>query len=459
MSFFSWYLIILFLVLWIHVIEKCNSLSIDLIHHYSLKSPFYEPNLTHSDMIQRLLLSSRPKRIPFNNTSVDFDLKVIRPVLEPSNSGYLAKINLGTFSGQQPTYKEYHLHFDTGSRMIWLQCEDCAKPGNRCFEQSGVPYPNRRSTSYMPLPCDDHLLCFPGQCIETHCSYTVQYVEGSYSHGILAYETLKFESSHQQRGEMVRVVIGCGHENEMVQFTKEAGIFGMSWGAHSFVNQVTGRSQGRFSYCLPPLTSDGYQQASTILRFGFDTPRVTGLHRLPIREHAGEPTYYVDLQGISINGRRLNIPSAYFARTGPNKGGCIIDTGTSLTFISRPAYNILKQQMMQHLATADSSLQIGRTEGLLNLCYKRNPPFKGYNHLPTVTFHFTGGANLMLQRDIAFVVWDDNRGKENVCMVISPTDEDDVSIIGAQSQANHVFVFNLPAHVLYFGPRICAQNL
>uniref|UniRef100_A0A7N1A5T3 Peptidase A1 domain-containing protein n=1 Tax=Kalanchoe fedtschenkoi TaxID=63787 RepID=A0A7N1A5T3_KALFE len=407
-------------------------------------------------MIRRLLLSSWPKRNPSNNTSVD--LKVIRPVLEPTNSAYLVKIHLGTFSGQQPTYKEYHLHFDTGSRMIWLQCEDCAKPGNTCFQQSGVPYPNRRSTSYEPLPCDDHLLCIPGRCIGTHCSYIVEYDEGSYSRGILAYETLKFESSQQQRGEMVRVVIGCGHQNKMVEFTEEAGVFGMSWSAYSFVNQVTGHSQGRFSYCLPPLTSDGFRQASTVLRFGSDAPRITGLHRLPIRQHTGEPHYYVDLQDISISGRRLNIPSAYFAKTGLDKGGCIIDTGTSFTFISRPAYNILKQQMMQHLAIADSSLQIGRSRRHLDLCYKRNPPFKGYNHLPTVTFHFAGGANLMLQRDIAFIVWEGNRGREIVCMGISPTDEDDVSIIGAQSQANHVFVFNLPARVLYFGPRNCRNS-
>uniref|UniRef100_A0A7N0VCU6 Peptidase A1 domain-containing protein n=1 Tax=Kalanchoe fedtschenkoi TaxID=63787 RepID=A0A7N0VCU6_KALFE len=407
-------------------------------------------------MIQRLLLSSQPKRIPSNNTSID--LKVIRPVLQHTISAYLVKINLGIFSVQQPTYKEYHLHFDTASKMIWLQCEDCAKPGNMCFEQNGVPYPNSRSISYVPLPCNEHLLCIPDECIGPHCSYIAEYDEGSYSYGILAYETLQFESSHLRRGELVSVVIGCGLQNKMVEVTEEAGVFGMSWGTHSFVNQVTEHSQGRFSYCLPPLTSDGFQQASTVLRFGSDTPRITGLHRLSIREYDDQPPYYVDLQDISINGRRLNIPSAYFARTGPNKGGCIIDTGTSFTFISRPAYHILKQQMMQHLATADSSLQIGRSRRHLDLCYRRNPPFKGYNHLPTVTLHFAGGANLVLQRDIAFIVWESNRGREIVCMGISTTEEDDVSVIGAQSQANHVFIFNLPARVLYFGPRNCARN-
>uniref|UniRef100_A0A7N0SX89 Peptidase A1 domain-containing protein n=1 Tax=Kalanchoe fedtschenkoi TaxID=63787 RepID=A0A7N0SX89_KALFE len=456
MSFSSWHLIHLFLFLWFHLVETCNNLSIDLIHPYSSKSPFYQPNLTHSDMIQRLLKSSWPKRIPSNNTLLDLD--VIRPVLERTTGAYLARINLGFFSGQQPTHKVYHLHFDTGSDMIWLQCEDCAMPGNQCFEQRGVPYPNRGSISYAPLPCDQNPLCIPGQCIGTHCSYHIEYDEGSYSLGILAYETLKFESSHQQRGETVRVVIGCGIQNKMMKFADEAGILGMSGGTLSFVNQLTGRRQGRFSYCLPPLFRDGFQQASTVLRFGSDAPRVSGLHRLPIRLHDGNSHYYVNLRDISINGRRLNIPSAYFAETGPNTGGCIIDTGTSITLISRPAYNILKQQMMQHLAAADSSLQIRTSMGQLDLCYIRNPPFQGYNHLPTVTFHFAGGVNLVVQRDNAFIVWDGNRGREVVCMGISPSYEDDVSIIGAQSQANHVFVFNLPARILYFGPHNCAQN-
>uniref|UniRef100_A0A7N0VIS6 Xylanase inhibitor N-terminal domain-containing protein n=1 Tax=Kalanchoe fedtschenkoi TaxID=63787 RepID=A0A7N0VIS6_KALFE len=247
-------------------------------------------------MIQKLLLSSRPKRIPSNNTLVD--MKVICHVLERTPS-VLARINLGTFSGQQPIHKVYHLHFDTGSDMIWLQCEDCAKPDNRCFQQKGVPYPNRGSISYVSLPCDRHPLYTLGQYIGTHCSYMKEYDEGSFSHGILAYETLTFGSSRQPRGEM------------------------MSWGTHSFMNQITEHSQGRFSYCLPPLTSDGFQAASTALWFGFDVPGLTSLHRLPIWQHSRELPYYVNLQEISINSRRLNIPSAYFAKTGPNKGGCV----------------------------------------------------------------------------------------------------------------------------------------
>uniref|UniRef100_A0A7N0RHQ7 Peptidase A1 domain-containing protein n=1 Tax=Kalanchoe fedtschenkoi TaxID=63787 RepID=A0A7N0RHQ7_KALFE len=216
-------------------IINIENLSIELIHPYSSKFRFYQPNLTHSDMIQRLLLSPRPKRrISSNNTLLN--MKVILPVLKRTTAAYLARINLGTFSRQRPIHKEYHLHFDTGSDMIWLQCEDCAKPGNRCFQQKSVPYPNRGSINYVPLPCDRHPLCIPGQCIETHCSYMVEYDEGSISHEILAYETLTFRSSCQQRWEMVRVVIGYGHKNKMVQFTDDTGVFGMSWGTHSFFN-------------------------------------------------------------------------------------------------------------------------------------------------------------------------------------------------------------------------------
>uniref|UniRef100_A0A7N0TIT6 Xylanase inhibitor C-terminal domain-containing protein n=1 Tax=Kalanchoe fedtschenkoi TaxID=63787 RepID=A0A7N0TIT6_KALFE len=261
--------------------------------------------------------------------------------------------------------------------MIWLQCEECAKPGNRCFQQRGIPYPNRRSISYVLLPCDQHPLCIPGQCIRAHCSYIVEYDEGSYSHWILAYETLKFDVHHSLIG------FRCPQ-------------------THRFA---------------PP--------SHTTIRWGVP--------------------YYVDLHDININNRRLNIPSAYFAQTGFNKGRYVIDTRTSFTFISRPAYNIL-------------NLQIGRGKRHLDLCHRRNMPFKGYNYLPIVTFHLTRGANLLLQRDIAFIVWDNNRGREIVCMGISPTNEENVSIIGAQSQANHVFVFNLLARVLYFGPHNCAQN-
>ncbi|KAL9673592.1 hypothetical protein QQ045_029853 [Rhodiola kirilowii] len=104
--------------------------------------------------------------------------------------------------------------------------------------------------------------------------------------------------------------------------------------------------------------------------------------------------------------------------------------------------------MMQHLATADISMIPTGSYLEFDLCYRRNPPFRGYNRLPTVTLHFEGNVALVLQPDIAFMVQQQN-GRELICMLIGRGFDNDQAIIGAQTQANHVFLFDVRAKRLY----------
>ncbi|KAL9674388.1 hypothetical protein QQ045_030660 [Rhodiola kirilowii] len=227
-------------------------------------------------MIKRF--SSRPHIT--TNTMSD-DIKIIRPVLERHGRAYLAKLNLGTFPGHQPP--TYYFDFDTGSDLTWLQCEDCTKPGNKCFRQVDPPYLNSRSTSYSPLIYGRSPLCYSDKHIGQYCTYQVLYGEGSYSNGFLAYETFTFGSS-----DSPRIVIGCSVNNMLTSsdpIAKEAGILGMSLGG------------------------------------------------VPIQEYRNDPLYYVNLQGISINNQRLAIPPQAFARISHQRGGCIIDSGTAYTYL------------------------------------------------------------------------------------------------------------------------------
>uniref|UniRef100_A0A7N0U3L0 Peptidase A1 domain-containing protein n=1 Tax=Kalanchoe fedtschenkoi TaxID=63787 RepID=A0A7N0U3L0_KALFE len=387
----------------------------------------------------------------------------IRPVLEPelSHLAFLVKVSLGTFSHGSPSHKSYYLEFDTGSDLTWMQCEDCKKRRHRCFPQIEPPFPNSKSTSYSPLPCERHALCYPGECVGDFCSYSLEYADDSHSHGILALETLTFDSSSTHGKETVRMVFGCGFDNvksyDIKPDSKLAGILGMGWGALSLVNQLSQQTHGRFSYCLPTLRQAA-EGSPVRLHFGSDIHAPSNLRTTPLLEYPDDMSFYATLLDISISSHKLNIPSRFFAKGGPDTGGCIFDTGAAITRLSRPAYQILKQALMQHLSEADGSLKKQGRKYEYDLCYRRSPPFKGFTHLPSITFHFQGGADFVVQPQQAFFVESKDAHSEYVCLAMIPSDEERMSCIGVQTQANHILVFDLQAKQLHFGPQNCSPS-
>uniref|UniRef100_A0A7N0UP85 Peptidase A1 domain-containing protein n=1 Tax=Kalanchoe fedtschenkoi TaxID=63787 RepID=A0A7N0UP85_KALFE len=389
-------------------------------------------------------------------------LKAIRPSLDTNLrlGSFLLKVSLGTFSSSSYSHKSYYLTFDTGSAITWLQCEDCRRHPNQCYRQIEPPYPNSKSSSYRSLPCNKHPLCNPNECIGNSCAYNVRYVDGSHTRGILAHEMFTFPST-SGHDENVPLVFGCGIDNKMSYLKdedlKEAGIFGMGWGTRSFVSQINSISHGKFSYCFPPVRQAA-QGLPIYIRLGSDIPDYSGLTSTRLLRYGRDESYYVNLLDMSINNVRLNIPLSYFRKGGPNMGGCIFDTGTTLARVSQPAYQMLRQAMDRHIATADTSLV--KVAGILgyDLCYRRGNPARGHVNLPSITFHFEGNADMVVQPETSFYINSQDFDYEYICLAVGPSDGNGMTIIGSKTQANQLLVYDIPAMRLYFGPRDCSQN-
>ncbi|XP_034208368.1 aspartic proteinase nepenthesin-2-like [Prunus dulcis] len=225
-------------------------LSIKLIH------PDSQPNLTQSHRTQKLILLSKPRAMRLtkdlhskyiNNSNANV---VPAKIYYQKDSTYMAQVSTGTFRRTPPI--SYFLDVDTGSGIIWIQCQECRNPGHHCFYQRQPLFPSLESLSYQKLVCNRHPLCFPGRCIGNFCSYLVQYDDGATSEGYLASETFNFDSNSTSRN----VVFGCGiNQIKMDRYGtgggNVAGILGLGWSSHSLVNQLGPNSTSQV-LILPP---------------------------------------------------------------------------------------------------------------------------------------------------------------------------------------------------------------
>lgn len=442
---------------------KSSGLSIKLIHSHSLESPFYPGNITRSERIRlqvqtasayaHRLSTAISSGIKTNDSNKTIGTNSIRPKMDNQELMYLVQTGIGTFAPPRSPYYKYLLHLDTASDLMWTQCEDCRKMGRgSCFRQAEPLFPASSSHTYRPLPCDRHALCYRGQCINGTCSYSLKYGDGALSLGYLAYESFTFDSDRNKTETVKDIVFGCGIKNkgfsESSKYNLVAGNFGLGPGKRSFLRQKQSLTLGRFSYCLPPW--DTAHNFTVFLRFGADIPQREGLKVTPLMTSEGFVSYFVKLKGISVGNTRLDIPQKSFARSNNSYGGCIVDTGSSITLMPEPVYEKLKEMLIKnHFLRYKKT----RKQGIMNLCYLF-PRNTGLRDLPSITFHLQD-ADLVVPPEVGYIYGRTNFGKYYFCLGMSSGNVNGMTIIGALQQANMRFIFDTVKRKLYFGPEDC----
>lgn len=424
MSLYLW----MFLLL-LHTIVlagKTNGLKLPLIHLKSLEKPGYD-ELVHRS----------------NETDV-----LIRPQVHiQSPYYYMVKISIGTFKPKplNPTYKSYYLYMDTGSDLLWLQCEGCRAPGGRCFPQKEPLYPSSSSSTYRPLPCNKHSLCLPNQCINGSCSYTIRYADNTSSSGLLASESFAFGPDLAR----MQLVFGCGVKNinSYGNNNQIAGVMGIGWGSSSILTQAYPTTQGTFSYCLPVINKYTQKWPTTYLRFGRDIIKRPNPSSTPLLQIKNHIPYHLIFQGITINSKRLGVVSANDA--------CTIDSGTPFSRLIRPAYLALERALRKHFSGRLDMKPYTKGPKGFDLCYERRKP-QGFKNLPRITLHLQR-ADLVLQPEALFLVMDKIAAKgEFFCLAIIPSDVK--TVIGSYQQTNHRFVFDTKQKLLLFGREDCSKD-
>ncbi|KAF0905252.1 hypothetical protein E2562_003853 [Oryza meyeriana var. granulata] len=364
----------------------------------------------------------------------------VQAQLENGAGAYNMNLSVGTPPLSFP------LIVDTGSDLIWTQCAPCTN----CFpEPSPAPVLQPASSStFSKLPCNSafcqSLPTSARACNATGCVYDYRYGLG-YTAGYLATETLTVGDD-----TFSKVAFGCSTENGV---DNSSGIVGLGRGPLSLVSQL---GVGRFSYCLRSSMAAG---ASPILFGSMAKLTDAEVQSTPLLKNPSlrrSSHYYVNLTGITVGSTDLPVTSSTFAftRTGIG-GGTIVDSGTTLTYLIKEGYAMVKRAFLSQMAN------LTRVNGArfdLDLCFRTSGG--EVPAVPRLVLRFAGGAEYAVPRESYFgAVAVDSRGRVAVeCLLVLPASEDlSISIIGNMMQMDMHVLYDLDGEMFSFAPADCTK--
>ncbi|XP_052171755.1 aspartyl protease family protein 2-like [Diospyros lotus] len=359
----------------------------------------------------------------------DFSSSVISGLAQGSGE-YFTRLGVGT----PPKY--VYMVLDTGSDVVWIQCSPC----RQCYSQSDPVFDPTKSSSYANVPCGSSLcrrLDSPGCNQRRMCLYQVSYGDGSFTVGEFATETMTF-----RRSRVDQVAIGCGHDNEGL-FVGAAGLLGLGRGKLSFPSQAGARFGRKFSYCMVDRSASSKPSSivfggSAVSRNAMFTPLLTNPKL--------DTFYYVRLTGISVGGARVRgITTSLFELDTEGNGGVIIDSGTSVTRLTQPAYVAMRDAFR----AGASHLKQAPDFSLFDTCFDLSG--KTEVKVPTVVMHFAG-ADVSLPAS-NYLIPVDTKG--TFCFAFAGT-MSGLSIIGNIQQQGFRVVYDVAGSRIGFAPGGCA---
>ncbi|KAI9081324.1 hypothetical protein K1719_035135 [Acacia pycnantha] len=412
--------------------------TVELIHRDSPKSPLYNPKTTQFQHVHDAIRRSVNRANHFFPQARD-DHSLNKGAVESQvvsvRGEYVMSYSVGT-----PPFQIFGIA-DTGSDLIWTQCQPCED----CYNQTATMFNPKKSKTFQNIPCHSQ------QCTSAveettcdasnFCKYKARYADTSSSNGDLAIDMLTLGSTSGRKVAFPKTVFGCGFSNKGTFNAKTSGIVGLGGGSVSLVSQIGSSIDGKFSYCLVPLTSE---KNSSKLSFGQNAV-VSGPGTVSTRIVDGNfntsTFYFLVLEGISVGNKRFNVsPGA----SGPaSKGNIIIDSGTTLTLLPPVLYSNLESEVASQMHLE----RVRIDQDLLNLCYKL-PSNNSSFTAPTITVHFRG-ADLKLNVFNTFVQVSD----DIVCFAFKGYPSG--SIFGNIAQSSFLVGYDVKKKTVSFKPMDC----
>ncbi|KAL6225688.1 hypothetical protein ACLB2K_004537 [Fragaria x ananassa] len=399
-------------------------------------------NLTKLERLQRRIKRGRKRLQRLNamklksSTSPDSHTRVQTPV-HAGVGEFLMTLSIGTPA------KSFSAIVDTGSDLIWTQCEPC----KQCYKQPTPIFNPKKSSSFSKVSCTSEVCdALPSsKCSNQSCEYYYTYGDSSSTEGILATETFSFGDV-----SIPKVSFGCGEDNEGGGFSQGAGLVGLGRGTLSLVSQL---KEPKFSYCLTSV--DDTQSTSTLLMgsvasLNSTTPssEVANIKTTPLIKNPSQPTfYYLSLEGITVGGTSLPIEKDTFALGDDGVGGLIIDSGTTLTYLAQDAYDAVVKEFssQMELPEKDAIDTVG-----LDLCFEL-PEDATKVEVPKLVFNFEG-ADLELPSE-NYMIADADVGV--ICLAVGSAG--DMSVFGNFQQQNMLVLHDLVKETISFVPTKCDQ--
>lgn len=351
--------------------------------------------------------------------------------------------------GTPPQTQEMVL--DTGSQLSWIKCHKKAPaPPTTSFDPS-------RSSSFSVLPCT-HPLCkpravdftLPTDCDQNRlCHYSYFYADGTFAEGNLVKEKFTFSASQST----LPLVLGCAKDS-----SEDKGILGMNLGRLSFASQA---KISKFSYCVPTRGSQvGYTPTGSF--YLGENPNSAGLRYvsfLTFPQSQRSPNldplaYSVPMQGVRIQGKRLDIPPSAFRPDASGSGQTIVDSGSEFTYLVDVAYNKVKEEIVR---LAGPRMKKGYVYGgVADMCFDGNAMEVG-RLIGDMVFEFEKGVEILIEKervlaDVGGGVHCVGIGRSEMLGLAS-------NIFGNFHQQNLWVEFDLTSRRVGFGKADCSRSV
>ncbi|KAJ9544389.1 hypothetical protein OSB04_024096 [Centaurea solstitialis] len=398
-----------------------STFSVDLIHRDSIRSPFYDHGMTHSQRLARALQRSSDSAKYSKSNSSTYKAQII-----PDRGEHLMNISFGN-----PSHQVLAI-IDTGSDLVWIQCS----------KHRGPNFNPKLSSTYKAVGCKSKWCDSPfiaTSCSSTKtCQFATAYAGGTYSDGDLATETVKLGGRVLQD-----IVFGCSFRKVDGFEETWGGVIGLGRGDLSLVSQLHTLVIPKFSYCLIPFpTDDHLSKLSSKLIFGdidFGLQTVS----TPLVQKLLSDFYHVTLEGITVGDTRLNYSDSSNPTKEMHKGNMILDSGSTLTKLHHKLYHKVEAAIKENLKNVKT---VKDPLKQMSLCYRA----KRVKHAPKITMHFEGADVRLLRYNAFFTV-----SKRIICLAIAPTS--DISVFGNVAQSNLLVGYDLENKSISFRRTDCTS--
>ncbi|CAN6485953.1 unnamed protein product [Victoria cruziana] len=325
---------------------------------------------------------------------------------------YLVRANVGT-PGQTLL-----MVMDTSNDAAWIPCSGC----NGCSSQN--LFTLDQSSTYKPLRCGApqcrqaaNWFCAPPT---SDCHFNMTYGGSSFD------AVLSLDSLGLAQDTLPGYAFGCLRTVTGTSIPAQ-GLLGLGRGPLSLLSQAADLYHQTFSYCLPDYRSANFTGSLRLgpvgqpIRIKF-TPLLTNPRRPAL--------YYVNMTGIRVGKRFLNIPPDALAFDPATGAGTIIDSGTMVTRLVAPAYAAVRAEFRRRMKLPVSAL------GGFDTCYTQ--PIVP----PTISFHFDGMFVTLPRENV--VIHSSYGTTTCLAMAAAPDNVNSVvNVIANYQQQNHRVLFDV----------------
>ncbi|KAJ4839854.1 hypothetical protein Tsubulata_030155 [Turnera subulata] len=426
-------------------------LKLPLLHKSPLPSPF-------------TLLSSDARRLSLlhHHRHSDHRSSVKSPVVSGASSGsgqYFVTLRLGT------PPQTLLLVADTGSDLTWVRCSACSSNCS-ATHPAGSAFLPRLSSTFSPVHCfSRHCRLVPhpdpNPCNRTRlhspCRYEYTYADGSLSGGFFSREATTLKTSSGRERKLKNLSFGCGFRVSGpsvtgASFNGANGVMGLGRAPISFSSQLGRRFGNKFSYCLMDYTLS--PPPTSYLMIGDDAvssnrnQSAVKLYYTPLLVNPLSPTfYYIGIESAFVDGVKLRINPSVWSIDELGNGGTVIDSGTTLTFIAKPAYLEILRALKRRVKVPAPDAPVPGFDLCMNVSGDARP------RLPRLSFRMAGGSVFSPPAGNYFIEVSD-RVK---CLAIQPVDSaTGFSVMGNLMQQGFLLEFDRDRSRLGFSRRGCA---